>query len=230
MVPRALLLSLVLASLSGSSSFGQKSVVASPNGVQEFPAILRTSVTAGKTPVGTKVQAELAMATLMSGTVIPKKAILSGEIIESAAKTKTEPSRLSIRIDSATWKNGSTALRLYLTSWYYPATTEAGQDLRYGPEQPASRTWNGAGEYPSENTRSYKPFPDGTSDNNQTVPDTPNSVTSQHRVPMKNVTVESGAGEGLVLVSRRSNLKLDRITTYVLATSDLLPRSNPASR
>ena len=67
---------------------------------QEFPVVLQQSVTAGKTMVGTKVEAKLSIATLLSGVVFPRNSILSGEVVESAAKTKTEPSRISIRIDS----------------------------------------------------------------------------------------------------------------------------------
>lgn len=220
----ALLFSLVLASTMAPLCFGQNAPgPAAPKQGQELPIILHKGVTAGKTPAGTKVQAELVMATLVNGTVIPKKAILSGEVIESAAKSRTEPSRISIRINSATWKNGSVPLKLYLTSWFYPSVAEGGQDLRYGPEQPASRTWNGAGEYPGPDTRSYKPFPDGGSDKGQAVPETPNSVPSTHRVAMKDVAVEAAADGSLVLVSKRSNLKLDPYTIYVLATGNVLP-------
>lgn len=66
------------------------------------------------------MQAKLRMATLVNGTVIPQGAVFSGKVVESAAKTKTDPSKLAIRIDSAQWKNGSTALKIYLIGWFYP--------------------------------------------------------------------------------------------------------------
>jgi hypothetical protein len=223
MARRALLSTLVLGFVI-TSGFGQNPPAPNPSAVQEFPVILHKGVTAGKTPAGTKLEAELVIATLVNGTVIPKKAMLSGEVVDSVAKTRTEPSRLSIRIDSATWKNGSAPLKLYLTAWFYPSITESGQDLRYGPEQPASRTWNGAGEYPGADTRGYKPMP-GDSDKGQAAaPDTPNTVASKHPVLMKDVSVEVGTDGSLALVSKRSNLKLDPYTTYVLATGDLLSK------
>ena len=82
---------------------------------------MRQNVEAGKTLVGTKIQAKLDVATLVNGVVVPEGAILSGEVIESAAKSGAEPSRLAIRMDSAQWKNGSVpaavtfASKVYLT-------------------------------------------------------------------------------------------------------------------
>ena len=64
--------------------------------------ILQQSITAGKTPVGAKIQAKLEVATLLDGTVIPRNAVFSGEVIESVAKTRTEPSRIALRMDSST--------------------------------------------------------------------------------------------------------------------------------
>ena len=71
-------------------------------GACEFPVTLRQSVVAGKTPAGTKVEAKLVLATLVNGTVIPRDAILSGEITESVARA-SEPSRIAIRMDLARW-------------------------------------------------------------------------------------------------------------------------------
>ena len=87
----------------------------------EFPVIMRQNVAAGATPVGTKIQAKLTVATLVNGVVVPQGAILSGEVIESVAKSATDPSRLAIRMDSAQWKNRSAPIKAYLTGWYYPA-------------------------------------------------------------------------------------------------------------
>jgi hypothetical protein len=49
----------------------------------EFPVTMRQNVIAGTTPVGTKVQAKLAVATLVNGEVVPQDAIFSGEVTES---------------------------------------------------------------------------------------------------------------------------------------------------
>jgi NDP-sugar pyrophosphorylase family protein len=98
--------------------------------------ILQQGVTAGKTPVGSKIQAKLGVSTLVDGTVIPRNAVFWGEVIESVAKKGPNPSRVSVRMDSVQWKNGSAALKVYLTAWYYPARDQMGQNLEYGPQQP----------------------------------------------------------------------------------------------
>ncbi len=99
----------------------------------EFPVNMRQTVAAGKTPVGTKVQAKLTVATLVGGVVVPQDAILSGEVTESVAKSATNPSRLAIRMDSAQWTNGSAPIKVYLTAWYYPVATPADQYRRIMP-------------------------------------------------------------------------------------------------
>lgn len=50
----------------------------------EFPVVMRQSIVAGKTPIGTKVQAKLVAATLVNGVVVPRDATLSGEVTDSA--------------------------------------------------------------------------------------------------------------------------------------------------
>jgi hypothetical protein len=193
-----------------------------PVGVQEFPVILEQNVTAGKTPPGTKIQAKLEVATLVAGTVIPRNAVFSGEVVESVAKTKTEPARLAVRMDSVQWKTTSIPLKVYSTAWFYPVRDEEGQNLQYGPQQPANRTWNGQGQYPDQNSKVYKPFP-GTDPNQGTsVPDTPAATTSNHRVLMKDVQTVIGSDGTITLVSKRTNIKLDKLTTYVLASGDLV--------
>jgi hypothetical protein len=186
----------------------------------DFPVLLQQVVVAGKTPAGTKIQARLTIATLFNGTVIPRNALLSGEVAESSVKTATEPSRLSILVDSAQWKNGSATLKLYFTGWYYPTTAaEGGQDLQYGPPEPANRTWNGQGQYPDPNSKVYRPFPGGDSDKGSAVPDTPASATSKNRVLMKDVEAQRNSDGGIALVSKRSNIKLEKYTTYVLSAA-----------
>jgi hypothetical protein len=215
---------LVLSMACSYPSLGQqKGPEAGPPKVQEFPVILQQSVTAGKTPVGTKIQAKLWVATLVDGKVIPRNAVFSGEVVESLAKTKTDPSRVVLRMDSVQWKDGSAAVKVYLTAWYYPARTASGQDLQYGPQQPANRTWNGEGQYPDPNSKVYKPFPGGSSDQGSAVPDTPTAIAGNHRALMDEVESARGSDGAVALVSKRTNIKLDKLTTYVLAGSDLLP-------
>lgn len=188
---------------------------------QEFPVMLQQNVTAGKTAAGTKVKAKLAVATLENGTVIPRNAIFSGEVVESVAKTSAGPSRLAIRMDSAEWKNGTAPVKLYLTSWFYPSVAEPGQELQYGPPQSEKGSWNGSGEYPGPKV--YRPFPRSDSDSDSGAPDTPSSISSSHRVMMKNIEPER-LGDGTIgLVSTHSNIKVDRYTWYVLATDNLVP-------
>jgi hypothetical protein len=189
----------------------------------EFPVVMRQSLVSGKTAVGTKIQAKLAVATLVDGVVVPRNAVFSGEVVESVAKTADKPARLAIRMDALKWKDLSAPAKLYLTSWFYPTTEAGGQNLQYGPTQPASRTWNGAGAYPDPNSKIYKPFPEGTPDKNDSVPDTPSSTLSNRRVLMRDIQSEKNREGVITLVSYRVDIKLDRITTYVLAAGDLQP-------
>ena len=217
--------SILVLGLAGSCTLlaQQKGPDSGSQAVREFPVILQQNVSAGKTPAGTKIQAKLWVATLVKGTVIPRNAVFSGEVVESVAKTKTDPSRIALRMDSVEWKGGSAAVKVYLTAWYYPPRSASGQDLQYGPQQPASRTWNGEGQYPDPNSKVYKPFPGSGSDQGSAVPDTPNATTSNHRMLMQDVETARGADGTLALVSKRTNIKLDKLTTYVLAGDDLLP-------
>ena len=215
---------LVLSAFGSAILLGQQQPASGPSGVREFPVILEQSVVAGKTPVGTKIQAKLEVATFVDGTVIPRSAIFSGEVLESVAKTKTAPSRLAIRMDSVQWKNGSASLKVYSTAWYYPASDASGQNLQYGPTQPANRTWNGEGQSPDPNSKIYKPFPGSNSnDKSASAPDTPSATISNHRVLMKDVATESRNDGEIALISKHSNIKLDKLTTYVLASRDLFP-------
>jgi len=197
----------------------------SPAGT-EFPVILRQNVTAGKTPVGAKVQASLIVATLVNGVVVPRDAILSGEVIQSVAKSVAQPSRLALRMDSVQWKNGSATIKLYLTAWFYPVSEMAPQDLSYEPPDAAHspKNWNGAGTYPDPNNPASQPFPgrDTGRDTSAAPLSPPASRISTHRVLMQNVESTRDSDGGIALVSKRSNIKLDKVTTYVLATSDLL--------
>jgi hypothetical protein len=226
------------ASLSGQTVSGptpsqQTPIAHSSAGAREFPVIMRQNVTAGRTAVGTKVQAKLAVATLVDGVVVPRDAILSGEVTESVAKSATDPSRLAIRMDSAQWKKGSAPIvlslgsKVYLTAWYYPVAAVTSQDLSYEPpDAPSSKkNGNGMGTYPDRNNpASRQPFPSrDTSTDQSPLPSSPASTISKHRALMKNVE-STRNGEGAVtLTSKSSNIKIDKLTTYVLASGDLLP-------
>lgn len=202
-------------------SLGQQKSAAPPAGVREFPVVLQQSVESGKTPAGTKIQAKLAVATLVNRVVIPKDAVFSGEVIESVAKTGKDPARLAIRMDSVQWKDGSTSIKAYLTPFYYPRTSEAAPNLQYGPPEPAAKTWNGAGQYPNTDSRVYQPFPGADSDKSTgAIPQTASSTTASNAVRMDNIALAPTADGGIALVSARANLKLDKLTTYVLAAAE----------
>lgn len=221
MSPSLLVLSLVLLLASPNIFRGQEKPAAYAPPAQEFPVIFLRNVTAGKTRTGTKVQAKLTLATMINGTVVPAGATFSGEVLESVARAKGQSSRLSVRMDSVKWKKSSMAVKLYATAWYYPSIAQMGQDLKYGPDRPPSATWNGAGAYPDPNSPAYEPFPQAGAEPSDSVPDTPSSVTSKHRVLMKEVVAAQGDDGGITLVSERTNLKFDRVTTHVLAPAEV---------
>jgi len=188
----------------------------------ELPIILRQSIEAGKTAVGTKVEARLVMATMIMGGVIPRDAVIFGEVIESVARSGNSPSRLAIRMDSAQWKNGGAKFKMYLTAWYYPQAPMVAPDLSYGPPGDR-RNWGGVD--PTVDTTD-PPNPAqklSTHQDDGVNAGAPASVISMKRALMNNVKSESGADGSVVLVSSRSNLKLNKVTTYLLAMSELLP-------
>ncbi len=225
MLNRRILLAVILASvLLPARALPQSS--GSQPGV-ELPVVMRQSVVAGKTAIGTKIQAKLVAATLINGTVVPRDAILSGEITESIKKSASAPSRLAIRMDSADWKKGSVPLKVYLTAWYYPEAAVAGQDLSYQPQDAANskRNWNGMGTYPDPNNPiSQQKFPATESNKDaDPAPPSPASSISQHRLLMKHVQSIREVDGSVALINQHSDLKLDKVTTYVLASGDLLP-------
>lgn len=192
-------------------------------GAREFPVTFRQNVMAGKTLVGSKVEAKLAVATLVDGVVIPRDAIFSGEVVESTAKSATDPSRLAVRMDSVRWKKGSAPIKVYLTGWYYPMRTIPSQDLMFGPpDGPISKTWNGAGTYPDPGSPASHPFPGRTpAKAPEVTPDCTASCISDHRTLLKDVVATSDRAGVLAITSTRFNIKLDKFTTYVLASGDL---------
>jgi hypothetical protein len=180
----------------------------------EFPVNMRQTVAAGKTPVGTKVQAKLAFATLVGGVVVPQDAIFSGEVTESVAKSATDPSRLAIRMDSAQWAKGTAPIKVYLTAWYYPVATPADQasGLPDAGNSPKLRT---GGAYPGMRNPTSPPF------SGSDPGPAPASDISKHRVLMKNVESMRNPDGAVTLTSKRFNIKLDKHTTYVLSAGDL---------
>jgi hypothetical protein len=194
----------------------------------EFPVTMQQNVTAGVATVGTRVQAKLVIATLVNGTVVPRDAVLSGEVTESVAKSKTDPSRLAIRMDSVQWKNESVPLKVYLTAWYYPMESMMTQDPWNQPADARSpRNWNGAGTYPDPNSPASQPFPGRHTDRDSGpapwAPPASSMPISTHRVLMKNVESLRNSDGTLTLISKRSNIKIDKQTTYVLTPDGGLP-------
>jgi hypothetical protein len=193
----------------------------------EFPVTMQQNLTAGASIVGTRVQAKLVIATLVNGTVVPRDAVLSGEVTESVAKSKTDPSRLAIRMDSVQWKNESLPLKVYLTAWYYPIESMATPDPWNQPADARSpRNWNGAGTYPDPNSPASQPFPGRHTDRDSVPPWAPPASSmpiSTHRVLMKNVESLRNSDGTVILISKRSNIKIDKRTTYVLAPDGGLP-------
>lgn len=189
---------------------------------QEFPVTLRQNVIAGKTPVGTKVEARLSIATLMAGKVIPEGAIFSGVVVESAAKSESTPSRLSVRMNSVQWKKDSAPVVAYLTSWYYPVRMPTDDD-RSG--EPLGGIHGDIGMQRGTGSRSGPPTSQPYPTNTQRGPDIPSAPTSNisdHRVEMKDIESERASDGTMSISSTRLNIKLDRSTTYVLATGDLV--------
>jgi hypothetical protein len=197
-----------------------------PVSVKEFPVNMKQEVTAGKTPAGTRVQAKLQVATLVDGTVFPRNTVFSGEVTESVAKSESNPSRVAIRMNSAQWKDGSAPVRIYLTAWFYPLVPSGrSQDLSYGPAQSATQTWNGAGTYPDPNSPASQPFPRADMNRSaEAAPESPVYILSKRRFLMKDVESEHNSDGAVTISSRYFNIKLDKSTTYVMATGELGPR------
>jgi hypothetical protein len=130
-------------------------------------------------------------------------------------------------MDSAQWKSGaapislSLAPKVYLTAWYYPAVMPTNQDYSSGLPDAANhpKPLDATGAYPGPRNPTAPPFPSPDKDTGLG----PASNISQHRVLMKNVESTRNSEGTVTLTSNRSNIKLDKATTYVLAVGDLLP-------
>jgi len=202
--------------------FAQHSSAGVPAPRLELPVIMRQKVVAGVTPVGAPVEAKLQIATLVSGTVVPQGAILSGHVEQSAKKAGDAPSRLKIKFESAHWKKGSAPLEVYFTGCYYPmiAFTDRDRnpaDASYGsisrPMDPSD------GSYPTQPGLKSGQMPQGYG------PDVPQAVTTQvssHwvRQPGANVIAETDGSISVTSIAR--DLRLDKDTTYLLANFALV--------
>ena len=225
---RMLVRNVVSASVLGSLALcgQQKSAAAPAPAALEFPVTMQQNVTAGSTSVGAKIKAKLTVATLVNGVVFPRDAVFLGEVTESVAKSASGPSRLAIRMDSVEWKNGSAPIKVYLTGWYYPPRIDVEQDI--APDAANSsipwKTGNGAHRRSDPNSPSSQPFPGHDLDRSPNWgPTAPAADTSDHRVMMKNVESTRNQDGSIVITCARSNIKLDKRTTYVLAAGELVP-------
>ena len=201
-----------------AASIGQQSQSSSSAVLRQFPVVLQQSVEAGKTPVGTKIQAKLAVATLFHGILIPQNALVSGVIFESVGKNAKAPSRLGIRMENVRWNDESTCMmKAYLMPLYYAMTAQSTQALPNGsPDPQDSRTLSGPAQ--SSSPMSQQPFPDNSAASREAIPDAP--VLSSRPVSMKNVGIEPVEDGGVALVSEHTNIKLHKMTTYILAAID----------
>jgi hypothetical protein len=199
-------------------------------GLIEFPVTMQQKVAAGITPVGTKVQAKLTIPTLVHGTVVPRDAVLSGEITDSVAKSAEAPSKLGIRMDTAQWKNGSLPIKVYLTEWYYPLKSLMSEDNNPGysgaMHGSVGVTMGGGATNPPTFPTTNSPTGRHTLDDDSmpfpTTPDpgtTARDGTAERRSRMPDVEAKRAEDGAIVLISKKG-LKLDKNTTYVLATSD----------
>jgi len=220
-------------SLLGQTMLGQtapsqaKTTVPRAAALLDLPIVMQQKVAAGKTPVGTKVQAKLAVATLLNGVVLPEDAILTGEVIESVAKSASNPSILGIRMDSAQWANGVAHIKAYLTAWYYPLVSTANEDPTSDSTYAATnlKHWNGPGYVPDSSIRLAQPVPNRNSEQEKgpAAPPAaaPVSSISKRRALMKDVQTTSHSDGALALTSKQSTIKLDKTTIYMVVAGVL---------
>lgn len=185
---------------------------------------MHQKVVAGTTPVGTKVEANLTIATLVDGKVVPVGATFSGEVVQSSAKSASTPCRLAIRIHGVRWKGQSLEIKAFLTAWYYPMQL-AGSDEDSDDQQNGIHGSVGVGQGRRANT----PFPPNTASDGTGLSAGPTSKVSEYREAMKDVDSTHMDDGTIVLTSTRFNIKIDKSTTYVIATGDLTEQSKPVS-
>jgi hypothetical protein len=215
MFHRRLVATAAIIGVCAAALIAQQSRPVSSSGVlREFPVILQQSVEAGKTPVGTEVKGRLAVATQFHGTLIPRDAVVSGVIFESVRKSAKGPSRLGIRMENAKWKGEAACMmKAYLMPLYYPLTNQPAQAPPIDSPDPSSRTLSGP------NQSGSSPMSSPSSNNSEAIQEAmPQIATLASRpVSMKNVSMVPVPDNGVALVSEHDNIKLHRMTTYVLA-------------
>lgn len=198
-----------------SALLAQESKPASSVPLREFPVVLQQTVEAGKTPVGAKVIGKLAVATTFRGIVIPQDAVVTGVVFESVRKSSTTPSRLGIRMENAKWKGESACMmKAYFMPLYYPMVSQSMQ----GPPSESSDSNSSAMNGPNQSGSSPMSSP-SMSGNSEAVQDAIPAIQTRASRPvsMRNVTMEPVENTGLELVSAHDNIKLHKMTTYVLA-------------
>ncbi len=107
-------------------------------------------------------------------------------------------------------------IQVYLTAWYYPIRMPTDENRSNdAPGSPIGRNPPGV----------YNPnSPAAALSRRRVAPDVgPISSVSDVRVLMKKVESTRGSDGSVVLTSSHVNLKLEKTTTYVLATGDLMP-------
>jgi hypothetical protein len=193
---------------------------------REFPVIMQQNVAAGATPVGTKVHAKLVVATLVDGEVVPRNAVLSGEVTESAARSPTEPSRLAIRMDlgAVEARIGSPPALLDRLVLPHGHDDESGSLLSAAGCRAQPEKLERGGSIPrAELTGDPAVSRPGHRQGSEPGPTHLALVEYfEHRVLMKDVESKRDPDGTVSLTSTRFNLKIDKLTTYVLAAGDLL--------
>jgi len=192
--------------------------------VQEFPVVMQQKIQAGRTPIGTKIEAKLVISTLVNGVVFPRNAVFSGEVTESVARNGETPSRLAVRMHSLQWHDKSTNIETDLSAWIYPMAAAPPQDLSFHPPDEANspKNWNGGGAYPDPNNPvSQEKFPGRDSDRDSgPQASSPASQIAKHRIVMRGVAESYDTDNRTMLSAPKFNIVIDRTTTYVLTIAN----------
>ena len=212
---RLLIPSVLIAALALPTVAQKQPSSATPSPRLELPAHLLNKIEAGKTPVGTPVQAKLMMATLVRGQVVPENSVLSGMIEESTVKTKETPSRLRIHITSAKWQTGETKLDAYITSMYHPFWSQSSSRVRNQPLGLQSPDAYNNDENVERQQRHEELERAAARSQDTSKAPGPDVGVSSHRYPLPDATVATDADGSTSIVSARHNLKLDTKTIYV---------------
>jgi len=196
-----------------------------PASAQEFPAVLMQNVEAGKTAVGTVVNARLMIGTLAGGMVIPEGAVLSGVVEQSLAREGKVPTLLKIHMTKAAWKDHAIALSLYLSDQFYPARTgpspeasdfDASKSRMRGVEV-QSRNIVGRGGVTAVTVVVNTPpkaVIEDTTQGGKTENRAGATLGFAGRVKLKGLAAVPDSTGGLAVISDSKKLKLDRATCY----------------